>query len=1006
MRMNHLRIALLATLVCLEFAVGRAATTPASREAAVVLLHAPDASAAEQLATREVRRYLYLRTGRLLPIRSTAQVRPGAGGAIVVARHDRDLARELANTAATRGALESLAPETFWLRTFKRGATPVLLLTGGDDVGTLYAAYRFAETLGVRFYLHGDVVPDTTAPLSVPFLDERQQPLFALRGIQPFHDFPEGPDWWNADDYAAVIGQLPKLRMNFIGLHTYPEAAPCAEPTVWIGLAEDADDQGRVAYSYPSSYHNTLRGNWGYQARRTGEFRFGADRLFERDAFGGDVMIGRCPQPGPAEECNALFNLTGDLLKGAFTLAHRLGVRTCVGTETPLTIPQWVLARLKTAGKDANDPAVKRELYAGIFRRAAATYPLDYYWFWTPEGWTWDGTKDEQVKRTLDDLKAAQDAARAVNAPFRLATCGWVLGPQQDRALFDKILPKEIAVSCINREVGRTPVDRGFAEVSGRGKWAIPWLEDDPGLTLPQLWVGRMRRDAADARRYGCDGLMGIHWRTRVLGPNVAALAQAAWNQEPWNRQPIAPAPTAARTDGPVGGNVAAFPNHPIADTTDAQLYQTVRYNLSAYDVPLPNGAYTVTLKFCEPHYEAAGKRVFNVSLQDRPVLEKLDIFARVGGNRALDFTFTNVTVSDGRLRIGFTPVVEYPSIAAIAITGPQARKRINCGGPAYQDYEADAPASPAPELFAPVGDFYRDWAAHEFGETVGPLAAAILERIDGHLPRPADWVDGPGGIRPDNRLWEKVRADYAFVDEFEALTPRVTGAGNMARFTYWLETFRYLRAMGQLNCTWGRFNDAFAKAKAAVSPNLRRQLLDDQVLPLRRQLVEQARDVYGHLLATVSNPGELGTVMNWDEHLLPDLLDKPEKELAALLGGDLPRDLSPDYVYRGATRVILPTQRGSIDAGATLRVKVIVLSAQRPKEGWLQWRPLGTGSYRPVPLRHIERGVYQAELPPDATNDDLEYYVEVTDAAGRMVRAPATAPGLNHTVVTMSGTR
>ena len=33
-------------------------------------------------------------------------------------------------------------------------------IIGGDDIGTLYGAYRYAEHLGVRFYLHGDVVPD------------------------------------------------------------------------------------------------------------------------------------------------------------------------------------------------------------------------------------------------------------------------------------------------------------------------------------------------------------------------------------------------------------------------------------------------------------------------------------------------------------------------------------------------------------------------------------------------------------------------------------------------------------------------------------------------------------------------------------------------------------------------------------------------------------------------------------------------------------------------------
>ena len=123
--------------------------------------------------------------------------------------------------------------------------------------------------------------------------------------------------------------------------------------------------------------------------------------------------------------------------------------------------------------------------------------------------------------------------------------------------MFDKILPKDIAVSCINRQVGNTPVDAGFAEVTGRGKWAIPWLEDDPGLTAPQLWAGRMRRDAYDARRYGCDGLLGIHWRTRVLGPTVAALAQASWRQDIWGPEWYLRREQSPRASGPAGGAVA-----------------------------------------------------------------------------------------------------------------------------------------------------------------------------------------------------------------------------------------------------------------------------------------------------------------------------------------------------------------------------------------------------------------------------------------------------------------
>ena len=59
-------------------------------------------------------------------------------------------------------------------------------------------------------------------------------------------------------------------------------------------------------------------------------------------------------------------------------------------------------------------------------------------------------------------------------------------------------------------------------------------MEDDPDMISAQLWVGRLRKDALDAYRYGCDGLFGIHWRTRILGPNVSALAKAAWTCDEW----------------------------------------------------------------------------------------------------------------------------------------------------------------------------------------------------------------------------------------------------------------------------------------------------------------------------------------------------------------------------------------------------------------------------------------------------------------------------------------
>ena len=109
-------------------------------------------------------------------------------------------------------------------------------------------------------------------------------------------------------------------------------------------------------------------------------------------------MQGLMPHPKTPEQCNELFNRTGAEFRAVFSLARKLGVKTCIGTETPLTVPAAVREHLKQLGKDPADPAVVRELYDGIFKRIAAICPVDYYWLWTPEGWTWGGNDPAAVR--------------------------------------------------------------------------------------------------------------------------------------------------------------------------------------------------------------------------------------------------------------------------------------------------------------------------------------------------------------------------------------------------------------------------------------------------------------------------------------------------------------------------------------------------------------------------------------------------------------------------------
>jgi hypothetical protein len=833
-----------------------------TRGTTVEIIRDAKASWMERLAAQEIRRYVYVRTGTLLNIR-TAAGEAATTQLIVVGNKDRAVITQRVPEGELRGAIDRLAAEQYVVKSVTEGDRKIILLAGGDDVGTLYAAYQFAEQLGIRFYLHGDVIPDQRVPLELSDMDQVGKPLFRTRGIQPFHDFPEGPDWWDADAYKAILAQLAKLRMNFFGLHTYPEGGVGPEPTVWIGPPSEIGEDGQVLASYPSRHFVTsnVTGAWGYQPRKTSDYAFGAYQMFDRDDYGPAYMRDTSPwNEMNQEQSNAVFNRFAAVLKDAFGFAHRIGIKTCVGTETPLIIPKPVRERLEAAGKSPRDPATVQLVYEGIFRRIMAAYAIDYYWLWTPEGWTWEDVKQEHIDATLADFRAIQQAAEAVQAPFQLATCGWVLGPPQAPALFDGVLPKPWPLSCINRNVGHDPVEPGFAAVSGRSGWAIPWLEDDPAMIIPQLWVGRMRKDAADALRYGCDGLLGIHWRTRVLGPNVSALAKAAWSQDKWKT--------------------------PAVDA-------------------------------------------------DPPTL-----------------------------------------------TGSFEDRRLN-----YAAWR-----------MAPCDDFYTDWATAEFGPRAGPRIGPVFAKMDCRLPRPANWVDGPGGIVPDPRPWGVVSEQYAFVDELSELRPLIRGAGHLERFDYWLANFKYLRALGKVDCTWAELNAALDAMKSAPDAASRKDIAVRKALPLRVRLVRELTYVQQYLLDTVNTPGEMGNVANWQQHVFPLLLDASEKAIMQATGEPLTGKATLPREYPGDPRLFVPVVRTSLVAGESLRLDAVVMGMP-DVVAVFYWRPLGGKSFQSAPMTHVDRGVYRTVLPAREMQGDFEYYVEVTTDQ-KSLRFPPTAPELNQTVV------
>jgi hypothetical protein len=120
-------------------------------------------------------------------------------------------------------------------------------------------------------------------------------------------------------------------------------------------------------------------------------------------------------------------------------------------------------------------------------------------------------------------------------------------------------------------------------------------------------------------------------------------------------------------------GGMAAVETTPvtIANTNSSVLYNGQRYGNPSfsYAFTVPNGTYTVTLKFAELYVTGAGQRLFDVVLDGTTVETAFDIYATAGAmNTAVDRSYP-VTVSGGQIKIDFNQgTVQFPKVDAIQI--------------------------------------------------------------------------------------------------------------------------------------------------------------------------------------------------------------------------------------------------------------------------------------------------------------------------------------------------
>lgn len=106
------------------------------------------------------------------------------------------------------------------------------------------------------------------------------------------------------------------------------------------------------------------------------------------------------------------------------------------------------------------------------------------------------------------------------------------------------------------------------------------------------------------------------------------------------------------------GGDAVSYDESVDVQGTDLdQLYQTGRKGLSSISFDVPEGVYVVQLHFAEtsPDVMEAGKRTFDVKVEDVTVLSDFDPFASAAGHRTASIrTIDNIQVQDGSLDISF----------------------------------------------------------------------------------------------------------------------------------------------------------------------------------------------------------------------------------------------------------------------------------------------------------------------------------------------------------------
>jgi hypothetical protein len=417
------------------------------------------------------------------------------------------------------------SPESYSIET----EANVVHFSAPSAQGLLHSIFSFLERQGMVFGIDGESEPldPPAAPLlPPPGAPWTAVPRFATRGLLPWPDFLNCISVYNEEDFRAYFEAMLRMRLNLFGMHVYTGAQQWAESY----LSFEFGGVGHLAFLDNSASHR-----WGYLPQRTSRYGMGAAQFYDSEVFGSDaIRLARDPWE-TAER-------TRTLLRRGLDYAASLGIRTGIGFE-PYQIPDEIWRALPPEVKPAELPdrrgtgprfdiesATAKRLLETRLAQLLEAYPnLDHVWIWEDEGMNWESRRTG-VPLSVTPFVQAHDFLRRHAPRKRLVVAGWG-GVARHFADFHGRLPGDVIFSCLSDSLGWDPIHEVFGQLEDRERWPIPWLEDDPSMWLPQFHVHRFQRDVDLAQGYGCQGMLGIHWRHRSVDATAAYFSRSMWDK-------------------------------------------------------------------------------------------------------------------------------------------------------------------------------------------------------------------------------------------------------------------------------------------------------------------------------------------------------------------------------------------------------------------------------------------------------------------------------------------